>query len=456
MLAKSEPQIFKRIDKFYLSHKIVRDYTMHTMNYLFYNSINTYGREKIPMNKPFMIAPNHQNAFMDAAVAINDFQRPVFIARADLFNNKYSAKFVEWGRMMPAFRIRDGKENLHKNDAIFKRSAEVLANRIPIVVFPEASHNNKRRLLPLKKGLARIAFQSEEITNFSLDLVVLPLGIYYDNYENPLGNVTAIYGDPVRVNDFKDEFLENEKRGLSLFNKKLSEEMKKVIINIENVEYYDSYETLRHFYRDEMYVKLNFQTKNPYYNLKADQALIEKLDVINEVEPEKAKELHEKVKEYSRNLKKLNFRDWQVKKEKFNSLSLYLQSVLLLLLSPISIYGFINNFLPVLPQKQIIKKVRDKQFHSSIKFVLGVLITPIIYLLQMLIVSFFTDIWWVKWIYLISLPVSLYFNLQIYRYFVKLRSSLKFDSLQKANNYNILNLITLRKEIKQNLDENIK
>jgi len=453
MTKENEVKIFKKIDKFYLSYKAVREYAMFLMRGFFYNSVNVYGLENIPRDKAYMIAPNHQNALMDAAVIIDAFQRPVFIARADLFSNKHLAKFIEWARMMPAYRIRDGKENLSKNEPIFKRSAEVLKNNIPIIIFPEAAHNSKRFLLPLKKGLARIAFQAEAVTGFSLDLVVIPAGIYYDNYTNLLTNVTVIYGKPISVNEFKDEFLASDNRGINLFNKKLAEEMKKLIINIENVEYYDSYEIMRHLYRDEMYKKVNLEKKNALNDLITDKELIKSLDIFNEQKPQEMKELHEKVQEYSKGLKRLDFRDWQVKKAKFSSISLYLQALLLLLLFPIHLFSLVNNYLPLLPQKLINQKIKDQQFHSSIKYVLGVLIAPLIYLLQMFIVSSFTDIWWVKWVYLILLPASLYVSLHYYKQFVKVRSSLQFVSLQKSNNHFLAKILNLRKEISDKLNE---
>ncbi len=453
MTTETGVKIFKKIDKFYFSYKAVREYAMFLMRHFFYNSVNVYGLENIPKNKAYMIAPNHQNALMDAAVIIDAFQRPVFIARADLFSNKYLAKFIEWARMMPAYRIRDGKENLSKNEPIFRRSAEVLKNNIPIIIFPEAAHNSKRFLLPLKKGLARIAFQTEVVTDFTLDLVVIPAGIYYDNYENLLTNVTVVYGKPILVKDFKEEFLASDNKGINLFNKKLSEEIKKLIINIENVEYYESYEMMRHLYRDEMYKKVNLSEKNALNNLIADKELIKTLDILNTQKPDEMKALHLKVEEYSKGLKRLGFRDWQIKKQKISSFSLYLQLFLLIFLFPIHLFSYVNNFLPLLPQKLLLPKIKDRQFHSSIKYVLGVLIAPLIFVIQTIIISFLTDIWWIKWVYLIMLPISLYISLHYYKQFIKVRSSLQLVSLQKAKDTFLFKLITLRKEISEKLNE---
>ena len=57
MSQEKEPKIFKRIDQPYLSQKLVRDYCMLTMRYLFYSSVKTYHTENIPTDKPFFVLP---------------------------------------------------------------------------------------------------------------------------------------------------------------------------------------------------------------------------------------------------------------------------------------------------------------------------------------------------------------------------------------------------------------
>ncbi len=452
-MEKENKKIFKKIDKYSLGYKLLRAYAMFSLRHFFYNTINIYGFENIPKDKPYMVAPNHQNAFMDAAVAIYSFKMCIFIARADLFINKTLAKIIEWLKIMPAYRIRDGKENLSKNDAIFKRSAEILQKTSPIIIFPEASHNNKRFLLPLKKGLARTAFQTEAVTNFTLKLSVIPTGIYYDNYENALGNVTVVFGKPISITDFKDEFLANEQRALNLFNKRLADEMKQLIINIENIEFYDTIDFLRLMYRNEMYIKLNLQEKNTLNDLIADKETIKNIQKWSDANPQEMQILHSKTQEYRNGLKKLNLRNWLFQHKKLSSISLYLQSFFMLLLFPLHLWCLLNNYLPMLPAKFINKKFKDRQFHSSVKFVMGVLIAPFIYILQMAIFSTFTDIWWAKWLYLLSLPFSLMFSLHYFRYYTKLKAALKFIGLQKEKNADFQKLDVLQKEIIRKVNE---
>ena len=53
------------------------------------------------------------------AVMFSINKQIVFLARADIFKNKIAAKFLHFLKILPVFRIRDGKENLNNNDLTF-------------------------------------------------------------------------------------------------------------------------------------------------------------------------------------------------------------------------------------------------------------------------------------------------------------------------------------------------
>jgi hypothetical protein len=80
--------------------------------------------------------------------------------------------------------------------------------------------------------------------------------------------------------------------------------------------------------------------------------------------------------------------------------------VLLLAMSPIFIYGLLNNLLVYLPPKLLVVKIKDMQFHSSVKFIWGLLILPIIYIIQFFIFYAISTSWIWAFIYLLSLPIS--------------------------------------------------
>ena len=65
--------------------------------------------------------------------------------------------------------------------------------------------------------------------------------------------------------------------------------------------------------------------------------------------------------------------------------------LMLLLTLPIFIYGFINNALMYFVPVRLVRGIKDKQFHSSVKAGLSILVTvPLTYGIQTLLVGFFT------------------------------------------------------------------
>jgi 1-acyl-sn-glycerol-3-phosphate acyltransferase len=139
--------------------------------WLTHRRIVVTGLENIPKDKPVIFAANHQNALMDplALVCTNPLQT-LWLTRADIFKTKAVADFLKLLKMIPIYRIRDGKDNLSNNEEIFNQVTLTLESKQSVALFPEAAHSGKRQMLSHKKAIPRIAFEAEEKNNFQLDL----------------------------------------------------------------------------------------------------------------------------------------------------------------------------------------------------------------------------------------------------------------------------------------------
>jgi 1-acyl-sn-glycerol-3-phosphate acyltransferase len=117
-----------KIYKWSLFYEILR-WFVRIAHRLFYSSVVVIGKENIPEGVPVIFAPNHQNALMDPlAIVCTLPDQVVFLARADIFSNKIARFFLRFLKILPVYRIRDGKENLDNNQYIFDLSVEVLKN----------------------------------------------------------------------------------------------------------------------------------------------------------------------------------------------------------------------------------------------------------------------------------------------------------------------------------------
>ncbi len=416
---------FRGIDRWSLKYAITKLYVKFAHNLIFYRKISVIGKENLPKNTPLFFAPNHQNALMDALIILCSLKaQPVFIARADIFKNKILAKILIFFKILPAYRIRDGKENLKKNEEIFDISVKILENKNILTLFPEATHTDKRQLRILKKGVQRIVFQAEEKNNFQLGAKIVPVGIYYSNYWNFKSDIQIIFGKPIEIDEFLEIYKENQQKAMLSLRDRISEELKPLVIHIKNSEYYELFEFMREIYNKEMRKKLNL-SKNFYNKFLADKKIIDALDFAFENKLESFETLKSEANLYQEELKNLNIRHWVVEKN-HSFTSLIFKSLGLILISPIFLYGFINNFIPYYLPRPITKKLEDRQFTSSINFVFGLIFYPIFYLIQFSLVWIFTKIWWIKFAYILSLPISGILAFNTHRLFIKTKAQWKF------------------------------
>ena len=174
------------------------DFVLH----LSYRNVRYVGREKVPQDGAVIYAVNHTNALMDALVLLAMDRRPkVFVARADIFRNPKLAKILTWLKIMPIMRIRDGYDEVKKNNETFEKAVDVLRDKIPFCIFPEGTHQAKYSSLPLSKGIFRIAFQAQEMMP-DMPLYIVPVGLRYGNFFRFRSTVRVQIGDPINVGEF--------------------------------------------------------------------------------------------------------------------------------------------------------------------------------------------------------------------------------------------------------------
>lgn len=208
---------------------------------LSYRNIRYVGRERIPHNGAIIYAPNHTNALMDALVILAmDRQPKVFVARADIFRNRRLAKIFTFLKIMPIMRIRDGFDEVKKNEQTIRKAVDVLRDRVPFCIFPEGQHQAKYSSLPLSKGIFRIAFQAQELMS-DTPLYIVPVGMRYGNFFRFRSTVRVEVGEPIDVGQFIAAHPQlSSQEQMNRMRDLLTERMQQSIFHIPNDEDYDS------------------------------------------------------------------------------------------------------------------------------------------------------------------------------------------------------------------------
>lgn len=204
-----------------------------------YNRFEVHGLEKLPKEGAYIVAPCHQQALMEPLAVLNFAPKaPVFLARSDIFAKPLIRAILTFLKILPVYRIRDGKENLSKNDDIFAKSRSVLVDGYPLCLMAEGRHNNQHRLLPLVKGMFRIAGETQRQLG-DYPLYIVPTGIDFDEYEEPYANLVVNIGDPIAVQPFMETFVNTEPVALNQMRDALAVALRAQMHDIRSQEHYD-------------------------------------------------------------------------------------------------------------------------------------------------------------------------------------------------------------------------
>jgi hypothetical protein len=309
---------------------------------------------------------------------------------------------------MPIFRIRDGISNVRKNDEVFEKSLQVLYNgHNPLCLFPEGNHGDKRRLRPLVKGLFRIALMAQEKYGETPGVKILPVGFDYSHYQKFRSTVFINYGKPIEVSEYFRLWSDNPAEAINQLRDRFADELRKLMIHIETEEYYDLYMNLRTLYNGPMRKHMGIKDGSLISRFRADKKMIEILDGQLERKPEDLYALNGKMNAYQQLLKQFNFRDWVIERGRFPWYGLLAGVLLLLLFSPVFLYGFLVNIFPFyFPVYFTRKKIRDIQFHSSVKFVLALILFPLTYLGWLIPGFLLIEPAWMRLAFVLTLPLS--------------------------------------------------
>ena len=418
---------------------------------LFYRKISIFNRKRVPKNEPLILVSNHQNALMDAlAFASEPGQQRIFLTRADVFNKPLVERFLYSIKMLPIFRIRDGRESLKKNEEIFELAVNIVNNkRCPLFLFPEGNHGDKRRLRPLVKGIFRIAFRAQEKYGNKPGVKIMPAGLDYEHYQKFGKRLTVIYGEPIEVSEYWDEFQKNAATGTNLLRERLAKEMSKWMIDIQTEEYYDTYMNLREIYQPTLIDKLGLNQNNQLDRFNAGKKLIQSLDNTLENSPEKLVPLKEKTEEYVNLRKKSGLREWVFRKPRYSNLGAFISLLVSVILSPVVLFGLINNW-PVffIPGKFSRTKIKDTQFQSTAAFGMGLAIQFVYYPILIALGFIFLPELWMKLLYIPSIPLSIKASYSVWRLFIKTLAKFRYNFNKKK----LQKIIELRKELIADVD----
>ena len=434
---------FNTIEKKSIRYAILK-YVVSKAFHIFYK-ISVTDNSGVKEGDPIIYAPNHQNALIDPlAVLFTRKGQLVFLARSDIFNNKFIASILYLFKMLPVFRIRDGFEKLQKNQKIFDKTIDVISNGNGLAVFPEANHAGYRRLRVLKKGVSRMAFQAEIDNEETLNVKIVPVGIEYEHYYWFRSSVHINYGEAISVKDYIGEYKKDKAIGLNKLNKAIAEGIRPLIadIQLKEEEEYDI---------TNFITEINYNNKNEKLDLSfEDKILLDKVLVKQVIELKDTNntvfvELITKAKEYNSKLQSIHSNDYSASILAKNKSYIYMYIVLLLML-PLYLIGALVNYIPYKIPYFTARKMPDIQFHATMYFGIGALVSfPFIYTIYFFVLNYYISTIEAI-IFLIGSGVIGIFSYEYWRIYLKLKKIYRLNNSTNKddiirNREEVINLI---------------
>lgn len=411
------------------------------------------GKEHIPEGGPLIFAPNHQNALMDPlAVLYASGRQIVFLARADIFRNHILRPVFHWLKILPVYRIRDGKDNLQNNEQSFDTVVSLLEHGRSVGLFPEAAHSDKLHLLPLKKGVPRLAFLAEGKNDFGLGLKIVPAGIYYSHYDS-MGSVLHLrFGRPIPVGDYRKVFMESPQKAHLALRDTLSDALKSLAIDIRNLDWYETYDAILILRTKKLAQEMDAAKNKRVREFEARKEIIRKLDAQLERQPERMDSLKGKVRRFLDMANAFQIRGNLLAEPVRTPARLILATLLSLVSFPLFLYALVNHLPAYFIPQRLIRMFKDKQFHSSVKFLWGAFFVPFFYLVQTLVVLLVFKNNWLALYYAVSLPVTGLLAHWLYRRYKVVAGRWKLVRLKRKTPGQLENFLELRKSIHDDVD----
>lgn len=339
--------------------------------------------------------------------------------------------------MLPIFRMKDGGyKKIKDNFSTFEQCHQTLANDRVIMILAEGTTVHEKRLRPLRKGTARLAFGTLEKFP-DLDIDIIPVGVNYTNSDQFRSHVMIEFGQPISVQSYFKQYKKEPNQAIKQLTDDLRKDLEKHIVIIENKA--DEKLTERLFAIDFNNWPQPPQpavSKNNHL-LKSQKRIARAINQMNEADK---KVLKIKTDAYFQNLKKLNVHDYAIAVGNVPGP----QNLLVIILGffPFLI-GWLGNYLPLkLADVLINRLIKAIEFRASVK-VATAMVLYILYFLFIIIIAIIAGKYSLLFV-LLTLPFFGYYALLYREYFQKWS---RLRALKKLEKTDITNLKEMREAL---------
>jgi 1-acyl-sn-glycerol-3-phosphate acyltransferase len=409
---------------------------------IFFQKIEVRHGENVPKKGPVLLAVNHPDSQMDAFVLSSVIKRKVhYIVHAGLFANKLRAKLLRSCGVIPVFRKRKQSDELDRNVEAFRECYEVLERGEVIGIFPEGISKMARRVEKIKTGAARIVLEAERRNKYKLGVNLIPVGLHFFSRSRFRSRVLVNVGRPIDLKPFFSLNGQDNVEAVASLTAQIQNNLENLTVNVQHTELDRFVKDIENIYRDELLTQTladHKSSKKIVAEFVITQKIADCVEYYHEHDPQRVRDMEEKIANYNRKLKRLHLKDVMVR-EKTSIKKLFKAEMAGIARAivglPLAIYGVFNNFIPYRITEFIVKKFIDDKTKILMALLMGGGITFILfYSAQVFVVWYSAGYLW-AFLYFCTLPISGFFALGYGKEIRKIQERISFSFFLFTNRH---------------------
>jgi glycerol-3-phosphate O-acyltransferase/dihydroxyacetone phosphate acyltransferase len=385
---------------------------------VFFRRLEVRQRQYLRLPGPLMLCGNHPNTLMDPLVTAVQRHQPIaFLAKSTFFKNPVLGAIMRSGNCIPIYRRQDAegaaattaKQLAASNEASFGRCYDYLGQGGTVMIFPEGTSVNERRLRPLKTGAARIALGAEARHDFKLGLQLVCVGTNYFDPTRFRSDVLLNVAPPIVVADYAARYREDPNAAADELTEEIRQRLAQRLVISRAAEDDQLAQQVERTFGDHLDPEDDPDTL--YDNFELSRTLLDAVAWFEQHNPGRLAALRTALGQYLAGLQAQRLDDEALDQSQRpgSRLADFLNLVLGL---PVWFYGFITNYIPYKIPAQVARRAtKETEFIAAILLGVGMVTFPLAYALEAALVQRYTHDWRLTSLFVLSLPVAGFYAL---------------------------------------------
>lgn len=403
-----------------------------------------------------IIVSNHPSAFMDPLV-IACFQKPIvfFMTRSDVFKPVLKSIFAT-ANMLPIYRQMDGAGAVKKNKPVFEACYRIIKRKRSPLLFGEGLTDDvfERRLKPLKKGAARMAFGAMEFHNWELDLKIHCVGLNYEDPTQLRSGLLISNSDLIDVNSYRELYEANEAQAINQLTDDIEAALKNQITHIEDSVNFELHEQIMRLTFKGMHVTDHDSNLDLIQRQDYSRKLALQINKQSSLKTDKLNALKQSVSNYFNELSNKKIENKFIREFALNGkLSNFKNLLFLLFAWPIALLGIVLMGIPYIVTKKFIESTfKRKVFWLSTKMAVGMIVGGLFNIgIAIAVYHIICPNIWIILLYYFTVPAGSFIVAYQYR-----KCFIDFNNKRKAMNIDLKNLVEVRASLLHEIDSVFK